>query len=678
MAGNSVIGALRVTLSADTAQFTTNLKQSQSRLAAFGKQVSTQVAGINKSLAGIGVSLVGGLGLEALTRTVRNVVADVARLADEAKRSGIDPETLQAIAFAGRQAGVETEKITDLMQKFNLEIGEAATKGGDLAKILAANGVEIRDSNGNLKDTESLFYRVVDLIKNAKSQQEAAVIAMAAFGKQAGDALPFLQQGAQAIQEGEGAARAAGAVISNELVAKADSFDDAWTAAWDAFSAKGKAAVIDVLSELTELFKPVDNLIARLGITSGNLRGGGLLPGLNENQISDLESLFPSLRENAEAVRVAQEALNVELAKQLELEKTIAQLKADGRPQIEIDEYIDRLDVVNARLAEARKQLNQFASALPSGYSNETIHAGPGATGGPGLPTVIPDLGGGGKPKKTTSTAPKNRSLDAFQREIAQVVEMTRAYELAAQSIGLTTAQVETLQTRFDLLNAAQKANVQITPEVAQLIEQLAQQAGDAAQKVEDLEKRQAQINEISGSLREGFKGFFTDLANGVKPIDALTAALQRLEQKLLDLALNSIFDSLFGSLFKAGAESFTSNFSLGYEPGLFEERAIGGPVMGGRPYIVGERGPEMFVPSRSGHIISNKDLQSGGGGGGDVFVTVHNAPSTPRVSQSTDGFGNRRVELMFDEMVAKSLYRGSGAKVLEQVWGNRRVPRRT
>ena len=40
--------------------------------------------------------------------------------------------------------------------------------------------------------------------------------------------------------------------------------------------------------------------------------------------------------------------------------------------------------------------------------------------------------------------------------------------------------------------------------------------------------------------------------------------------------------------------------------------RALGGPVGAGRPYMVGERGPELFVPSRSGRIEPNGS--SGGG----------------------------------------------------------------
>jgi hypothetical protein len=48
--------------------------------------------------------------------------------------------------------------------------------------------------------------------------------------------------------------------------------------------------------------------------------------------------------------------------------------------------------------------------------------------------------------------------------------------------------------------------------------------------------------------------------------------------------------------------------------------RAMGGSVAGGRSYVVGENGPEMFVPAGSGSIIPNHKL--GAGGGGAVYQT--------------------------------------------------------
>jgi hypothetical protein len=39
--------------------------------------------------------------------------------------------------------------------------------------------------------------------------------------------------------------------------------------------------------------------------------------------------------------------------------------------------------------------------------------------------------------------------------------------------------------------------------------------------------------------------------------------------------------------------------------------RAMGGPVSGNQPYIVGERGPELFVPGVSGSVVSNADTRA-------------------------------------------------------------------
>jgi len=52
--------------------------------------------------------------------------------------------------------------------------------------------------------------------------------------------------------------------------------------------------------------------------------------------------------------------------------------------------------------------------------------------------------------------------------------------------------------------------------------------------------------------------------------------------------------------------------------------RAIGGPVKSRSPYMVGERGPEMFVPSQSGAIVANNKLGSGAGSGSGVTVNVY------------------------------------------------------
>jgi TP901 family phage tail tape measure protein len=58
-------------------------------------------------------------------------------------------------------------------------------------------------------------------------------------------------------------------------------------------------------------------------------------------------------------------------------------------------------------------------------------------------------------------------------------------------------------------------------------------------------------------------------------------------------------------------------NFDVG---AMIPGRAKGGPVSSGQTYMVGERGPELFVPGRSGTIVANDKM---GGGGVNVVVNV-------------------------------------------------------
>ena len=60
-----------------------------------------------------------------------------------------------------------------------------------------------------------------------------------------------------------------------------------------------------------------------------------------------------------------------------------------------------------------------------------------------------------------------------------------------------------------------------------------------------------------------------------------------------------------------------------------YSGRQLGGPVMGGTPYMVGENGPELFTPSTTGSITRNSDL----GGGGAVTVNFS------IVANDTQGF---------------------------------------
>ncbi len=107
----------------------------------------------------------------------------------------------------------------------------------------------------------------------------------------------------------------------------------------------------------------------------------------------------------------------------------------------------------------------------------------------------------------------------------------------------------------------------------------------------------------------------FAQLAQGaLSEIDKLVKGIR--SGNILD-----IFSGLFGALDKIGG--IAGGFNLGpfrFGQGLAGARANGGPVTGGRSYLVGERGPEIFTAPSSGRIISNDNMR--GGGGFNVSVT--------------------------------------------------------
>jgi len=130
----------------------------------------------------------------------------------------------------------------------------------------------------------------------------------------------------------------------------------------------------------------------------------------------------------------------------------------------------------------------------------------------------------------------------------------------------------------------------------------------------------------LLGAIRKGSLGF-----DDFKQIALRT--MNEIASSALQGGMASIFDGGSGGGSSGGGGSGgMSNFGLLFE-GLFSllglpGRATGGPVSPGRPYLVGERGPELFVPTSAGRVETG-----GTGGGRDVRVAINLA--APRGTDS-------------------------------------------
>jgi hypothetical protein len=144
-------------------------------------------------------------------------------------------------------------------------------------------------------------------------------------------------------------------------------------------------------------------------------------------------------------------------------------------------------------------------------------------------------------------------------------------------------------------------ANAEKTDERTQLVQDYAA----ATAKLNGLLKEQARVAMQAGEMIAF--GFEDAILSGEK----LSNVLKQLGLDLVRL----VFQNVVTAPLASGVGNFISK-------ALF--RADGGPVSSGSPYIVGERGPELFVPGSSGSIVPNDAMRSGGGGGTAVNITYN------------------------------------------------------
>ena len=128
--------------------------------------------------------------------------------------------------------------------------------------------------------------------------------------------------------------------------------------------------------------------------------------------------------------------------------------------------------------------------------------------------------------------------------------------------------------------------------------------------------KLEKDLNLATSDIKTNFEIIGESIASGVT--DNITAAIQG--TKSLGDAAKSILNDLSSSLIKLGVNTLLSKIpGFGGLPSLLP-RANGGPVKKGGNFLVGEKGPELFVPRRSGSIIPNDKL---GGGSTNISVNV-------------------------------------------------------
>lgn len=581
-------------------------------------------------------------GIKKFVEAIEGAVKRASAMVDLAERIGVTTDRLQELEYQAKQTGSSQEALDGMLEVFSRNLGLAAAGSGNLLKILQANGIALKDNQGNMRPFLALLANYADLIHNASDEQARAVLSLEGFGRGAAEVSSVFGSGSQGIAKFADEAQRLSQVTSREALEELKSyerelviFEGKWNALWpriallalNTFKAIGEGfgyminPIIDAISHLND-HKGVSELVGEINDLTEGLK-------TYDDMSEDQKHGIPGYDEKVANLKALQEQL--------------ARYRDERKKTVE----------------EEKVQLNPNRSkddALPPPLTKAT---------------KIPDL------SPSTGTSPEKK----FAEDIKAIEARTRSLNVEAEAINKSRYEQEKALAVQELMNEAIKAGVAITPELKAKIDDLASGYANAVVNLEKLHEAQEKTIDRIDAFKDGskdiLKGFITDVHGGTSALEAMQNALGKIEDKLLDIVLSQAFDALFGQSGKSPANrggaltgllgsligSFFGGGGAGFVPGVSPGLHAKGGVSS-RPAIFGEAGPEAAVPLPDGRRIP-VDLRMptvGGQQGQKPAQVIFDPEIVPppgyetRIEEVPDGRGSMKPRLSFQQIVASGL----------------------
>jgi hypothetical protein len=278
------------------------------------------------------------------------------------------------------------------------------------------------------------------------------------------------------------------------------------------------------------------------------------------------------------------------------------------------------------------------------------------------------DLTGGlpeGDKKDGAAGPPGRPAIDEELQDMTRYIQgLARAQDQMAQAADAAMSRLDPAKAAADRYGDTMTALASQLDRTAITQEQLSRYSALAANEydraISQINRSTEAAKEESLSLGHGFTSAFDGIISGSRKASdalkglelALAKTLERafftkplenwLNGQLSGVTPSNLFSSI-GGLFSssplksynpAAADPFSTNF-LSDLPAFASGGAINGPA------IVGEAGPELFIPSSPGQIIPNHAL---GGGGGNVTVNIDARGAAPGMEAQIDAVLARRL----------------------------------
>lgn len=215
----------------------------------------TKLDGVSKSGAALTGVLVGIT--TALYKTTMKTTESAGKIDELSHKTGMSVEKIQELNYAAEFLEVSAEDIGSSIAKMTKNMDAARSGTGDAAEAFKSLHIRIKDGNGQLKDSETIFYQVIDALGNVRNETEKDALSMAIFGKSAMSLNNLILEGSDNIKGYAKEAQNMGYVMDKDTIDKFNQLDDAmvrWNRVTETTSNSMATALLPILTTVFEAF----------------------------------------------------------------------------------------------------------------------------------------------------------------------------------------------------------------------------------------------------------------------------------------------------------------------------------------------------------------------------------------------------------------------------------------
>lgn len=427
-------------------------------------------------------------------------------LDDMAEKTGISAEKLSELRYAGEAAGTPMEALGSGFSRLAKLMGEAAGGSKDAAAAFKTLGVEYKNGDGSLRDTDEVLGDLADKFAGYEDGAAKAALAQKIFGKSGAEMIPLLNQGRQGIADLKTEAQQLGAIFGGDLAKEAANFNDNLKK----LELGAQAAAVSVggplLKSLNGLLTQVLELkkVGSLELFAKDAVMGFLDPNLSKLSLSgegDVKRLMQQ-REKVQAQidKTFKNATPTALGKEM-----AANINAPLQRELaELDRFLE--------VAKTRQRVSALAGASPDD-ANDAVSR---RFNRPEVKTQAPVVpsGGGGKDKKEKDPEEAaKRYLETLQKQIEKATELS--------NVEMALTEIQRIRGDGGKVTEAEKQRILVAAAALDIDKER-----DAAKKKSAQDQEEAQ------------RRFMADQDEARRVIESSFTPLEAYNQKLAELAI--------------------------------------------------------------------------------------------------------------------------------------------